>query len=841
MGVLRQRFLYLCISLSFIQFNEALGDVQEVQFNTDVLDVNDRKNVDLSQFSRSGFIMPGTYTMVVHVNKTDLPETPVLFIAPKNDPKGSEACLSPELVSQLGLKENLMASLKWSHDGLCLDISSLKGMEVHGDIATSSLYLNIPQAWMEYTSENWDPPSRWDEGLPGILLDYNLNAQTQRNYGDSGSSYNLSGNGITGLNIGPWRLRADWQARINHQNGSSEQNFEWSRYYAYRALPALRSSLRVGEDYLNSSLFDGFRFAGMSLSSDDNMLPPNLRGYAPEVNGVAKTNARVVVSQQGRVLHDVQVAAGPFSIQDLGEYVSGELNVRIEEQDGSVQEFTMNTANIPYLTRPGQVRYKFASGRPYDWQHHARGPVFGAGEFSWGVSNGWSLYGGTIVSGDYKSLAAGAGRDLMILGAISFDVTRSWATLPAEFDKFSGSSYRLSYSKNFDQYDSNITFAGYRFAQETYMSMGDFLDARESGNRTGKSKEMYTISFSKNFRDLGLSTYLNFNHQTYWDRPDNDRYSVRASRYFDLGDFRNLSMSLEAYRNIYNERNDDGMYVSLSMPLGSTGSVSYNVTVNQDDNTHDIGYFDRLNEHDTYQLHTGVARSGMNFSGYYTHEGDIARVSANTSYREGSYTSVGMTAQGGVTLTPEGGALHRTNVNGSTRLLLDTERVSNVPVRGYGSTVRTNIFGKAVVSDVNSYYRNRASIDVNQLDDNVEASQSVVQVTLTEGAIGYRKFNVIAGEKAMAVIKQADGSTPPFGASVLNSRKQETGLVGDGGNVFLSGINPGDTMTVSWEGQVQCEVRMPSPLPEDLMSKTLLLPCHSLTGRAEASNTLVIR
>lgn len=50
--------------------------------------------------------MPGVYTMVVHVNKNDLPEQPVTFMAPENDPKGSEACLSPELVNQLGLKEN---------------------------------------------------------------------------------------------------------------------------------------------------------------------------------------------------------------------------------------------------------------------------------------------------------------------------------------------------------------------------------------------------------------------------------------------------------------------------------------------------------------------------------------------------------------------------------------------------------------------------------------------------------------------------------------------------------------------------------------------------------------
>ncbi|MEW7001576.1 fimbria/pilus outer membrane usher protein [Serratia ureilytica] len=182
-------------------------------------------------------------------------------------------------------------------------------------------------------------------------------------------------------------MRADWQANLNHQTGSSQptdKQFDWSRYYAYRAIPALRSRLTMGEDYLNSDIFDSLRFTGVSLRSDDSMLPPNLRGYAPEVTGVAKTNAKVVVSQQGRVLYETQVAAGPFRIQDINDAVSGELDVRVEEQDGSVQEFKMNTANIPYLTRPGTVRYKLATGKPSEWGHHLRGPMFGTGEFSWG-------------------------------------------------------------------------------------------------------------------------------------------------------------------------------------------------------------------------------------------------------------------------------------------------------------------------------------------------------------------------------------------------------------------------------------------------------------------------
>ncbi|WEA49775.1 outer membrane usher protein [Serratia marcescens] len=831
----RLHILSACVALVLGSLASKAGAVEDIQFNTDVLDVNDRKNIDLSQFSRGGYIMPGQYGMAVHINKATLPEQPVAFYAPDDDANGSRACLSPELVAQLGIRAEALKKLTWWREGACLDEASLPGMEVRGDLATSALYLSIPQAYLDYVSEDWDPPARWDEGIPGLLFDYNVNMQTQHQLQTGSRGYSASGNGVAGANLGAWRLRADWQGNLNHQTGSgqsTDKQLNWSRYYAYRAIPALRSKLTLGEDYLDSGLFDSFRFGGVSLRSDDNMLPPNLRGYAPEVSGVAKSNAKVTVSQQGRVLYETTVAAGPFRIQDLNDAVSGDLNVRVEEQDGSVQEFKMSTASIPYLTRPGSLRYKLAAGKPSDMDHRYRGPMFGTGEFSWGVSNGWSLFGGGLLGGDYNAAALGIGRDLMLLGALSFDVTQSRAKLPYNGETLSGGSYRLSYSKSFDELDSQVTFAGYRFSEQNFMSMSEYLDARQFGQRFGNSKEMYTITYNQQLRDIGLSAYLNVSHQTYWDRPANDRYSLTMSRYFDLGRFKNLSLSLSAYRNRYNETNDDGMYLSLSVPWGNGATLSYNATVNRDDSTHRVGYYDRIDDRSNYQISAGGSRSGANLSGYYNRDGDLARMSANASYQQDRYSAIGGSLQGGMTLTAEGGALHRTGMAGGTRLLLDTEGVAGVPVRGYGSTMATNRWGKAVVTDVNSYYRNKASIDLDKLDDNAEATTSVVQATLTEGAIGYRKFAVIAGEKAMAVIKLADGSEPPFGATVLNARKQETGIVNDGGSVYLSGINAGERMTVRWNGTEQCEVHMPTPLPAEMLTANLLLPCRALSAGA---------
>ncbi|MGC5701957.1 outer membrane usher protein [Pseudomonas sp. NFXW11] len=786
---------------------------QEFQFNTDVLDLKDQQNLDLGLFSKANFILPGQYSLVIQVNRDALPEMPVHFIAPEDDPKGSQACITPELVAELGLKKKRLNQLTWWHQGNCLDISSIPGMTVRGDLGASVLYLNIPQDALEYSVSNWDPPSRWDEGIPGLLLDYHLNAQTTDYSGPQADDSQLTGNGTAGLNLGAWRLRADWQGQMHKTAGqTSQRQFAWSRYYASRAIPTLGAHLSLGENYLDSGLFGSVRYTGASLGTSDNMLPPNLRGYAPEISGVARTNARVLVTQQGRILYDTQVPVGPFRIQDLSDAVNGKLDVRIEEQDGSVQEFQLDTASIPYLSRPGTVRYKLAAGRPSNWEYEADGPEFATGEFSWGVSNGWSLYGGGLGARDYHSQAVGVGRDLMVFGAVSVDVTQSTASL-GEVGVRKGKSYRASYSKRFEDYDSQVTFAGYRFSEEDFMTLNDFIDARRSGRLNNQSKEMYTATLSKNFRDQNLSLYFNYNHQTYWNNAPSDRYSLSLARYFNLAGVNNLSLSLTAYRSQSQGAVDEGAYISLSVPWGERGSLSYNSMLNRGGNSHGLSYYERPDERNSYMLSAGTAREGNTASAYLSHEGSLADVSASASYQAGRYRSAGLSLQGGATLTAEGGALHRVSSLGGTRVLLDTNGVSGVPVRGNGASTFSNRFGKAVVADLNSYYRSQTSIDLDQLADDVEAGRSVTQATLTEGAIGYRRFDIISGSKGMVRIVLADASTPPFGSTVQNARGQETGIISEDGLVYLSGMRAGDQMSVHWDGKPQCDFTLTQTPP----------------------------
>lgn len=794
----------------------AWGNEQDlVEFNTDILDASDKENLDLSKFSASGYIMPGSYMLNLQVNSRPIYDIDIDYIEYKDehDKTNVAACLTEEHIALLGLKPEEHDRITWWKDGLCADLSQLAGVSVVGDLGKSSINISIPQALLEYNDSTWVSPSRWENGIPGIFIDYNTV------YTDNGNAKNsLNNSGMLGANLGSWRFRGEYQG-----NSNSFSDFYFPRVYAYTAVPEIKSKLTIGEDYFNSNLFESWRFVGASLSSDERMLPPKLRGYAPEVTGIARTNAKVTITQQGRKVYETNVPAGPFRIQELSSTVKGQLDVKIEEQDGSVQTFTQNTATIPYLTRPGHIRYSFSLGKPSDFNHNHQGPLFNVGEFSWGISNQWSLYGGGLLSSGYQLVALGLGKDLSSYGTISTDVTQSRADIP-EINDLTGKSWRLSYSKRFDDINSEVTFAGYKFSEKKFMTMNQYLTALKGGEGNGRSKELYSIIASKRFDNLNMSTNLSWNHRTYWDRSANDRLSLSLSNYMDIYNWKSISSSLTVSRNKYNGKNDDMVMLGFSVPL-SNGNVSYSTNISRSINTHTTSFYSRFNDNDSYRL--SVASNDLGDSktiidqgsGYYTHKGSLADISANIARVNNGNTSYGTTITGGLTATKEGVALHPGGSLGDTRFMVSTGGVSDVPI---DTRLKSNFNGIAVIPSVNSYYLTGAKIDANRLPDNIDIVDSPIsEAALTEGAIGFRRFNVLKGSKGFAIIMLDSGKPVPFGAAVKNSHDIDVGIVGDDGLAWLVGIKKDESYSVSWGNQVHCKIKAPEMSPENRM----LLPC----------------
>ncbi len=81
-----------------------------------------------------------------------------------------QPCLTAEMVSRMGLTEASQKKVTYWNNGQCADLSQLPGVEIRPNLAEGMLYINMPQAWLEYSDASWLPPSRWDNGIPGCCL-----------------------------------------------------------------------------------------------------------------------------------------------------------------------------------------------------------------------------------------------------------------------------------------------------------------------------------------------------------------------------------------------------------------------------------------------------------------------------------------------------------------------------------------------------------------------------------------------------------------------------------------------------------------------------------------------
>ncbi|WP_409159672.1 fimbria/pilus outer membrane usher protein [Pectobacterium sp. B2J-2] len=801
--------------------------ISATEFNVDVLDVDERSDIDLSHFSDPEYVTPGTYLLSIKLNSREIQQQMIRYLPQDDTHSRPTVCLSPELVDKLALKTEARKKTVLWNNGQCVDLTPIGGVKISNQIGMGTLNITIPQAWLAYSDQNWIPPEQWDHGIGGALLDYNLVGNVRRDTNGRGTSHSLSSYGTTGFNLGAWRYRADYRYFMRKTRDSNRDHFSWDQFYAYRPLPTISADLKLGEMYFSSNLFDSYRFTGLSLANNESMLPPSLRGYAPEVRGVAKSNATVTVTQNGRLIYETTVPAGPFAIQDMKNGVSGTLDVTVTEEDGTVTRFQTESANLPYLTRPGHVQYKLAAGKPSNTDHRLQGPAFSAAEASWGLSNAWSVYGGSILSDGYQSWSAGIGKNLYLLGALSADVTQSRATLPDMPSSQVGHAFSLNWSKYFNSIDSQISFAGYRFSERTYISMAQYLYARNLDNSYRNEKERYTLTLSKNFSSQasssllnGLSTYVTYTRQTYWNEVQQDRYGISLNKYVDIGEIKGIAANLSAYRTEFNHRTDDTLYLSFSIPFREKDRLSYSIGRYNDSNTQTLTYFNNTDPRRTWNLSTRYdSKEHTYLSGNYTHLAPMTDASVGVAWQQNRYTYLNGSLRGGITATRHGIAAHPKGYQGGTRIMVDADQ-AGVPFTG--SQVETNRYGLAVIAGTSSYYDVSTRIDVQKLPQNIEAMTTVVQGTLTEGAIGYRKFDVVSGAKIMAHVALANGVFPPFAAQIKNQKGRDVAMITNGGQAYITGVSPDETLSVIWEGSTQCSLTLPATLNH---LDALLLPC----------------
>ncbi|HHQ6581463.1 fimbria/pilus outer membrane usher protein [Serratia fonticola] len=785
----------------------------DIEFETRALDILDKQSISLSNFSRPDYIPAGNYLLSLKLNNKTLGTLQFQVVDIEGD---SKVCFTPELLQKFDLKSSALQEMLQHHalgDSACIIVQDYAGSTVIIDRKKSELLLTIPQAALKYNDPNWTPPTQWDEGIPGILLDYNASGNVYQS--KQGSNYlSLSGYGTAGVNYGSWRLRSSHQAFLyKSRQGEKQSRFSTPTAYLERSLNNAGAHLIIGRNYLSSDVFDAIDYSGVAIASDDRMLPPALRGYAPVIEGVANSNAKITISRgDNNVIYERMVPPGNFIINDLTDMTSGELKLTIREENGEERTSTIQTSSVPFLTRSGHVRYKAMLGQSSE-NNGGFNPYLATGEASLGILSGTSLFGGFILTDkQYYAINGGIGYDMSVLGALSFDVTHTDAQLTDSRPR--GQSYRFNYSKMFDSIDSQITFAGYRFSEENFLTLNDFITLKTSPDYVSTSKESYNIVASKTFSDLGFSLNAIYTKQTYWqDVSDSNTYGLSVSKSFDFAGLKNINTYLSVNRTEYkksfysqSQKNNNSIYLSFNIPLGAKSYMNTAMRTNNGKLSPSLSYTNNIDPNNIWSVGTS-ANDGLRQGKINANSSQkMAKVATtlNASMSDNDYY-LGGSIKSGFTTTAHGTVMHRDGYSGNSRLLLDTKGIAGVYVGNGDRSEPTNAQGLTIINDVPEYYRTDYSVDASRLPDDVDGSIANIQMVLTKGAIGYRRLNVYRGIKAFIRLTDPQGQPIPFGTTVEDAaEKRSVGMVGENGEVYISGVSNDSTLKAMDAAGRQC-------------------------------------
>ncbi|GGZ96330.1 fimbrial outer membrane usher protein StdB [Ignatzschineria ureiclastica] len=803
------------------------------EFDNEILESLGFDNVDLTIFNGSENKRSGEYIANIQINEQDILRNHSIYYYVDGD--HSRLCFTEALLQRLPFKSDFITKVqKAPHyefdSNICYGVEDYDS-QIHIDFNEAMQQINIqmPHAYITDFDPNWVPPAQRDHGISGLVFDYNLLQTFNRHKTGAGfeSRNNLTSYGAVGINIGRFRLRSNYQYDKNSHSG---QKLEWVQTYGFTDIGAWNAHLYAGEIYTRTNLFDSTRIKGVSLFTDENMMPNYLQGYAPQITGTARTNAIVTIKQYGSIIKSVQVPPGPFIISNLPSYLNGVVDVSVEESDGSVDQYQVNISQVPFLTRKGALRYNINAGKLSPFNEKGVDTNLIAFDGSYGLTNNISLLGGAqyTTNGEYLAVNTGAGINLENFGAISFDVTHS--INKADSNRvLKGHSYRFNYAKRFDR-GTTLNLVGYRFSSRDYTNLNNYIQQKSLHARhSPREKQHLSISVSQTLPIWDINFTASVSRSRYWNNESQSHYNISANKIIRDGLFANTSIALTlSHKKSKYSPTDNQVGLFINIPLESPdASLSYsgsmsnnNQNVSQQVSYSDAGlggrysigaavdhprnFSDAINYNLSASYYTNFYFGGFTGMGNYSED----QQSLNTSFN------------GSLTLTQHGITAQPQVYDEGTRLIIDAN-APGVEISGVPS--KTNLFGIAGISNIPDYYRMTYQVDNDNLPDNVEIQDNVIEVAATKGAIAYRSLKGITGEKSLSTITLPDGSYPPFGAGVyriFDQKEMEVAIVADRGRTYITGLNKTAIFIIKWGATNSCRIEIPSMDPHTLQQLT---------------------
>lgn len=822
-------------------------------FNPALLEIDNPNGADVSKIDLSSFEdgkqQPGVYHVDLYLNR-EMVDTYDISFEEKTHSSGEkelQPCLSAEMLQKMGVKVKLFPGIKAGDKCVYLP-AVIPQASATLDFNQLRLDVSIPQAALDHSARNYIPPEKWDYGIPAFLVNYDFNGVNSQARDEQGSEYNnYYLNLRSGLNAGAWRLRnySTWS-----RDSAGEQHWSTINSWVQRDLPGVRSQFIAGDNSSPSDVFDSVPFRGAQVSSDDDMLPDNMTGYSPVVRGIAKTNAQVIIRQNGYVIYQSYVAPGAFEINDLYPASgSGDLFVTIKESDGSERSFTVAYAAVPILQREGHLKYSLTAGKYRSSSNNADEPILYQGTAIYGLPYGATTYSGVQYSDKYWAVVLGWGQNLGIIGAISADVTQANSKI-TDADDQSGQSWRLRYGKNFVETGTNFSLASYRYSTKGFYTFQEALEGYNGNSdyyRDHKRSRM-DVTLSQNIGPYLGSVSLSLIKENYWNRNRDMRSASigYSNSYGQVSYSLNYSYNKNGYDSDGEQLNESDHLVAINVNIpfsvfdrNNRAWASWNMSNSKNGSTvNNVGINGTLLEGNnlTYSVNQTYSSQDKVYGGYanlgYTGERGI--ISGNYAYDKHQET-LNYDVRGGVLLHQEGLTLSQ-EMDETVALVKapDTQgaRISN------NTGVSTDTRGFAVIPYLSPYRETDIELETETLNDDVDATLSSHKVVPARGSIVRVVFDTRAGQRVLFTLMTDENKYVPFGAIATiegNNDNKTSNIVGDGGQVYLSGLENNGVLSISWGEDVNKQCRVDYALPQMTPAsgvQMITALCHHKTNNA---------
>ncbi|MCM7468941.1 outer membrane usher protein [Enterobacter bugandensis] len=812
---------------------EELPDNEEaIEFNEQFL-LNGSSNVDINRFAHGNPILPGIYRTNINLNGK-LKSTVEVTFKDNGTPRATP-CITKLLLTQSGVDTSALAE-EAVDDTTCINVKkAFPGSSISYESSTQTLDLNFAQIYVLKRPAGYVDPSLWDNGVPAALLSYDMNAWHSEGNGNTSESAYL--NLRYGLNMGPWRLRSRGNFNWDKDNGTKYNSQD---IYLQRDITPLSAQFVIGDSYTRGEAFNSLSLRGTRMYSDDRMLPMGSTGYAPVIRGVANSNAKVSVTQSGNKIYETSVPPGSFEINDLSTTGYGnDLEVTIEEADGSKRSFTVPFSSVTQMLRPGATRWDVGVGELND-DSLLDTPKIGYGTFYYGLNNTFTGYIGAQYSDmDFYAGILGLAMNTSI-GAFAADVTQSHADIEG-LDTLSGQSYRLTFSKMIEATNTSLNVAAYRFSTEDYLSLNDAAQLQDSIKRQKYSNRSYDTNQelyadyqrTKNQIQLSLNQPLNSGEnnygslfvsgtwEDYWNATGStSNYNIGYNNSFTYGSY---SLSFQRTYDQYGKK-DDSVYLSLSIPFNVfsqedsrsggfsnvnmglrsdlKGGTSFNTSASGNTQDNKVSYS------------VNAASNGGNYgnlnqiSGYGSLNSAYGPLSLSASFADDNSKQYSASYSGGMVVHSGGVAFAPGSIGDSDSLALVKASGAKGAGIGFGSS-RIGDSGYGIFPYMSAYRENRVYLDISTLENDVEIKNTSEVKVPRSGAVVLVNFETDEGRSIILELQRTDKGFIPLGADVLNEKNESVGTVGQAGQAYIRGVEDRGVLHVVWGNNKdsQCDVR----------------------------------